>query len=96
MARSYAIRRLTLTDTEWTPVVVPMHASGFTIENTGVAVLLIRTDDPAEGDTVHFRRLSAGRQHVVGSVVATFDPQAVVCYLRSDSGPGSAVVDFVR
>jgi hypothetical protein len=92
VARSYTIRRLDLTDTEWKPVVVPMHASGFTIENTGVSVLLIRTDEESD----HYRRLVAGGQHVVGSVVATFDPGETVCWLQSVSGPGSAIVDFVR
>ena len=92
MASSFTIRRLALTEGDWTQVVSPIHASGFTIDNAGVATLLCRS----EQESSHHKRLAVGASYTIQSVVATFDPDAVVCWLTSTYGPGLAVVSFVR
>ncbi len=94
--KNHALRKLTVSSSDWTSITVPIPCSQIVIINQDSGnAQLIRTDT-ADADTE--LTLPAGGQYVMCSTAdgTTFNVNDVVASVKAAAGTGPVVVAFVR
>ncbi len=101
---NFVKKQIAVDTVTWTPVVSPVDCMSFSIKNSVLADLKLRTDsaDPATQDTISAGALEAilAPQHahrIADEGKATrFLAGDTVAFLQAASGTGPALVTFVR
>lgn len=96
MPRYFNVRRINLTTTDWTDVMVPEDCSQIYILNEDDANSLDLRSDKGNSETQMTLLPSATLKIQSGSYECPFVAGAVVCSLRATVGAGPIVVQFIR
>lgn len=97
---TYAIRRVTIDTTSWTPITTPIGCNQVVIrQGDGTNNIKARTDANDSG-TEHVA-IQPGVEYIInanpGSAMAVaFAPGVTVVYLQAAAGTGPAVCSFIR
>jgi len=94
VAVCFKIVRYSLTTSAWTDIVCPFFCSRVKILNGDEAnTQLLRSD---KGDSGSEMWLLPNATLVIDSPVSAFDEGVVVCSLKSQSGTGPIIAQFIR
>ena len=92
------IRRFTLSSTEYTPIVAPAACSYYVILGNEDGSPLYRSSDPDNEDCCYIMAAGIGYALVVphqGAANKRFGEGEVVTYLKTESGTGPVIVEFI-